>query len=249
MFHTELPWWLRKSRSTSGFAGPWTDDWVLWIFVISLLHTFSGSSIFHSFTRSYPVWMTSKIQVNFRFCRSLYWWLGLMDFRNFFTYVFGVKESIFHSFTELPFLDDFENPGQLPVLQVLEGTDDWVLWIFVISLLHTFSGSPCFTKLPFLMTSKIQVNWFCRSLRVLMILWIFVISSLPTFSGSRNPFFIVSRSSQLKSRSCLDDFENTRSTSENPGFAGPWGYCWLSLMDFRNFFIIYVFGVKESIFL
>ena len=51
-----------------------------------------------------------------------------MDFRNsFITYVFGVKESIFHSFTELPCSDDFENPGQLPVLQVLEGTDDWVL--------------------------------------------------------------------------------------------------------------------------
>ena len=48
-----------------------------------------------------------------------------MDFRNFFiTYVFGVKESIFHSFTELRCLDDFENPGQLPVSQVLEGTDD-----------------------------------------------------------------------------------------------------------------------------
>ena len=64
-----------------------------------------------------------------------------MDFRNSFsTYVFGVKGSIFHSFTELPCLDDFENPGQLPVLQVLEGTDDWVLWIFVISSLPTFSG-------------------------------------------------------------------------------------------------------------
>ena len=65
-----------------------------------------------------------------------------MDFRNFFiAYVFGVKESIFYSYKELPCLDDFENPGQLPVLQVLEGTDDWVLWIFVISSLHTFSGS------------------------------------------------------------------------------------------------------------
>ena len=68
--------WLRKSRSTSGFAGPWG-----------------------------------------------YWWLGLMNFRNFFiTYVFGVKEYIFHSFTKLPCLDDFENPGQLPFLPVLEGT-------------------------------------------------------------------------------------------------------------------------------
>ena len=49
-------------------------------------------------------------------------------FRNFFIfYVFEVKESIFGSFTKLTCLDDFENPGQLPVLQVLEGTDDWVL--------------------------------------------------------------------------------------------------------------------------
>ena len=56
------------------------------------------------------------------------------NFRNFFiTYVFGVMESIFHSITELPCSDDFENPCQLAVLQVLEGTDDCVLWIFVIS--------------------------------------------------------------------------------------------------------------------
>ena len=48
-----------------------------------------------------------------------------MNFRNFFnTYVFGVKKSIFHSFSELPCLDDFKNSGQLPVLQVLEGTND-----------------------------------------------------------------------------------------------------------------------------
>ena len=65
-----------------------------------------------------------------------------MEFRHFsIFYNFEVKESIFHSFTELACLDDFENPGQLPVLQVLEGTDDWVLWIFVISSLPTFSRS------------------------------------------------------------------------------------------------------------
>ena len=96
--------------------------------------------------------------------------IGSYDFRNFFiTYVFWVKESIFHSFTELPCLDDFENPGQLPVLQVLKGTDDWVLWIFVIFSLHTLSES----RNPFFivsrssnvwMTSKNQVNFrFCRS--------------------------------------------------------------------------------------
>ena len=71
-----------------------TDDWVLWIFVISSLHTFSGS-----------------------------------------------RNPFLAGSSELPFSGDLENPDQLPVLQVLRGTDDWVLRIFVISLLHTFSGS------------------------------------------------------------------------------------------------------------
>ena len=49
-----------------------------------------------------------------------YWRLGLIDFRNFFIlYVFEVKESIYRSFTKLPFSGDLKNPGQLPVLEVL----------------------------------------------------------------------------------------------------------------------------------
>ena len=87
----------------------------------------------------------------------------------------GSGNPFFHSFTELPCSDDFKNPGQLPILQVLEGTDDWVLRIFVISSILTFSGSrnPFFIvsrSYPVWMTSKIQVNFrFCRCLRVLMI--------------------------------------------------------------------------------
>ena len=51
-----------------------------------------------------------------------------MDFCNFvIPYIFEVKESISRSFTKLSCSDDLENPGQLPVSQVLEGTDDWVL--------------------------------------------------------------------------------------------------------------------------
>ena len=51
--------------------------------------------------------------------------MGLMDFRNFFiSYVFDVKDFIFGSFTKLPCSGDLKNSGQLPVLQVLEGTDD-----------------------------------------------------------------------------------------------------------------------------
>ena len=77
-----------------------------------------------------------------------------MDFSNFFIlYVFDVKESVYRSFTRPIFLGDLEIPGQLPVLQELEGTDGWVLWIFVNSLFPTFSRSRnlfsrSFTKLP-----------------------------------------------------------------------------------------------------
>ena len=42
-------------------------------------------------------------------------------------YVFEVKESISDIPTELPCSGDLENPGQLPVQEVLEGTDDCVL--------------------------------------------------------------------------------------------------------------------------
>ena len=42
-------------------------------------------------------------------------------------YVFEVKELISDIHTEIPCLGDLENPGQLPVQEVLEGTDDFVL--------------------------------------------------------------------------------------------------------------------------
>ena len=65
-----------------------------------------------------------------------------MDFRDFsIPYVFEVKESIFRSFTKLPCLENFEIQSQFPVSQVVESTDDWVLWIFVISSFPTFSSS------------------------------------------------------------------------------------------------------------
>ena len=120
-----------------------------------------------------------------------------MDFHNFFnTYVFEVKESISSSSTKLPCSGDLENPGQLPVLLELEGTDGWVLWIFVIS-------------------------------------------SFPTFSKSMNLFFVVSQSYQNRVTSKIQ---------VNFRFRGTQGYCRLGLMDFRNFFIPYVFDVKDSVF-
>ena len=55
--------------------------------------------------------------VSYRFC-------------NFFTiYVFEVKESISDIPTELPCLGDLENPDQLPVQEVLEGTDEFLKFL------------------------------------------------------------------------------------------------------------------------
>ena len=98
-------------------------------------------------------------------------------------------------------MDDFEIPGQLPVLQELESTDGLVLWIFVISLLpmssrsrnlflvvsqsyHACSGdleNP--SQLPVSEVLQGTVDW---------VLWISVISSFLTISMSGNLFIVVS---------------------------------------------------------
>ena len=122
-----------------------------------------------------------------------YWWFCLMNFWKFFTiYVFEVREFISDISTELPCLGDLENCGQLPVQEVLEGTDDFVLWIFTISSVFMFSRSrnPLVTFLlsyHVWVTSKIQINFRFRR------------------------------------------------------------YWWLCLIDFWNFFTVYVLEVKESI--
>ena len=125
-----------------------------------------------TFLLSYHVWVTSKIQVNFRFER--YWWYCLMNCWNFQTiHVFEVRESIADIFTELLCLNYLKNLGQLPVQGYLRGTDNFIWWIFTISSLFMFSRSrnPLLTFLlsyDFWVTSIIQVNfrferywWFC----------------------------------------------------------------------------------------
>ena len=104
-----------------------------------------------------------------------YRWLCLIHFWNFFTiYVFEVRKVICDIPTELPCSGDLENPGQLPVQEVLEGTDDFVLWIFTISSVCMFSRSRN-SLLTFPMscyvwvTSKTQVNFrYRRYSKVLM---------------------------------------------------------------------------------
>ena len=77
-----------------------------------------------------------------------------MDFSNFsIPYYFDVRESVYRSFTRPLFLDDFEIPGQLPVLLELEGY--WRLGLmdfrnfftpYVFEVKESISRS--FTKLP-----------------------------------------------------------------------------------------------------
>ena len=65
-----------------------------------------------------------------------------MDSSDFFIpYVLDVKEAVLRGLIRPLILGTLENKSQLPVLQELEGTDGWVLWIFVISSFPTFSRS------------------------------------------------------------------------------------------------------------
>ena len=64
---------------------------------------------------------------------------------------------------------------------------------------------------------------------------------IPTFSRSRNLFLVVSQSYNVQVTSKIQVNFRFRTT-------GTPGYCRLGLMDFSNFFIPYVFDVKESVF-
>ena len=138
--------WPRKSRSTSGFTGA-RGYW--WLGLMDFRNIFISyvfevkESIFVSFTKLLCSGDLENRRSTSGFTGAQgYWWLGLMDFCNFFiSYVFEVKETISCRFTKLPCSGDLENLGQFPVLQVLEGTDDCVLWIFVISSFSSFLRS------------------------------------------------------------------------------------------------------------
>ena len=70
-----------------------TDNFTWWIFtIISSLFMFSRSrNPLLTFLLSYDVWVTSIIQVNFRFER--YWWFCLMNFEIFTLFVFSRSEN------------------------------------------------------------------------------------------------------------------------------------------------------------
>ena len=172
-----------------------TDNCILWIFTISSLFMFSRSrNPLLTFLLSYDVWVTSIIQVNFRFER--YWWFCFMNFWNFHTIrVFEIRESIADISTELPCLGNLENPGKLPIQDVLGGILVNVSYSFL-----KFLDYPCFWGQRF----------HC---------WYFY----------RATMFGWPRKSRL-----------TSGPTRTPI------YWWLCLVDFWNFFTIYVLEVSES---
>ena len=244
-----------------------------------------------TFLLSYHVWVTSKIQVNFRFER--YWWYCLINCWNFQTiHVFEVRESIADISTELPCLSYLENLGQLPVQGYLKGTDNCILWIFTISSLFMFSRSrnPLLTFLlsyDVWVTSIIQVNfrferywWFC-----LMNFWNFhtirvfevresiadISTELPCLGNLKIQvnFRFKTYSEVLVNVSyrflkfldypcfwgqrihCWYFYRATmfgwpRKSRLTSGPTRTRRYWWLCLVDFWNFFTIYVFEVSES---
>ena len=128
--------WPRNSGSTSGSTSDFCVNrgycgfGCIYFCYFNILNVFEvKESVSRSFTELACLSDLEKSRSTSGFTGPQgYWWLGLMDFRNFFiTYIFEVKESISCSFAKLLCLSDLENPGQLPVLQVLKGTDDWVL--------------------------------------------------------------------------------------------------------------------------
>ena len=110
-----------------------TINWVSISVIFPFLAFYMSRKLFVVVSQSYSVWVTSKIQVSFRYCRNLRELKigSLVYFLNFFIpFVFEVKKSIFRSFTKFPCLGELENPGQLPILQILQGTDDQVSYVF-----------------------------------------------------------------------------------------------------------------------
>ena len=196
---------------------------------------------FLTFLLSYHVQVTSKIQVNFR--------LRGLEVLMILSYGFSQflhSRNLFLTFTELC-SGDLENPSQLPVQEVLRGTDDFVLWIFTISSVFMFSMSrnPFLTFLLSYHVSgdleNLQVNFrFKRFLEVLMILSY-------GFSQFLQYLCFRGRGIHFWHSYWATMFRWPRKSRSTSGSRGSQRYWWFCLMDFHNFFSIYVFDVKESI--
>ena len=137
-------------------------------------------------------------------------WLFISSHNLFDIYASEVKKFIADIPTELPCSGDLENPGQLPVQEVLEGTDDSVLSIFEISSVFMFprSRNPLLTFPTELPCSGDLENPGQLPVQEVFegtddsVLWIFEMSSVFMFPRSRNPLltFLLSYHVQVTSK-------------------------------------------------
>ena len=132
------------------------------------------------------------------------------------------------------------------VQEVLEGTDDCVLWIFEIFPLFMFSRVKNLFLIFLLsyhvsVTSTIQTNFrYKRYLQVLMIVSYEFLKFFHylCFRGWRIHFWYSYWATM---------FWWPRKSRSTSGTGGTWRYCWFCLIDFWNFLTIYVFEVGKSI--
>ena len=190
--------WLRKSNSTSGSRV--TDDSVLWMFEMFTLFMFSRSwNPVLIFLQSCHVWVTSKIQVDFRFnTYSGYWWMCFIDSWDRFTiHVFDVKESIADISTELHTLFGWPQKskstsvrfkGDSKVLMIVSHGFYNVLTIYVVKVNESTADIP---------TELTMFEWPRKSKSTSgsrgtgdSVLYIFEISKLFMFSRSGNALLI-----------------------------------------------------------
>ena len=238
--------WPRKSRSTSGTGGTWRYWWLclmdFWNFFI--IYVFEGEESISDIPIELPCFGDLENQVNFRYRRYLkVLMIVSYGFWNFFTiYVFEGEESISDIPIELPCFGDLENPGQLPVQEVLAGTDDCVSWIFEISSLFMFSRSRN-PLLTFLLSYHVRVTSKSRSTSGTggtRRYWWFCLINFRNFF-SIHVFEVKKSIADIPTElPCLGDLENL-------GQLPVQEVLMILSYDFWNFFNIYVSEVKESI--
>ena len=145
------------------------------------------------FLQSYLVWVTSKIQVNFRFKgTSKVLMIVSYGFSQFLHNLCFRGQRIHYWYSDWATMSDW--PRKSKSTSGLRGTGDSVLWIFEISHYSCFWGQG-------------------------ILCWYFYIATM---------------------------FRWPRKSRKTSGPAHTCGYWWLCLVDFWNFFTIYVFEVRES---
>ena len=241
--------WPRKSRSISGSRGSQRYWWLC----LMDFHNFFSIYVFEVKKSISDIPTELSCSSDLENPGQLPVQEALRGTDDFVLWIFTISSVFMFSMSRNPFLTfllshhvsgDLKNLGKLPVQEVLRGTDDFVLWIFILSSVFMFSRS----KNPFLtfllsyhvwVTLKIQVNlrfsrywWFC-----LKNFWNFF--TIHVFKVKES---IVDIPTELP---CLGDLENLGQLPSDSRVTQR--YWWLYLMDFYNFFTIYVVKVKESI--